>query len=86
MIVLRIVLVVLGILLVVWPFLSAARTFVVPRSQPQKLNTFLFRSNRHFFDMLARRQETYEQKDRLMALYAPLTLLMLVPLWLLITA
>lgn len=86
MIILRIVLFVLGILLIVWPFLSAARTFVVPRSQPQKLNTFLFRINRHFFDILAKRQESYEQKDRMMALYAPLTLLMLVPFWLLITA
>ena len=86
MIVLRIVLVILGIILIVWPFLSAARTFVVPRSQPQKLNAFLFRINRRFFDLLINRQETYEQKDRVMALYAPLTLLMLVPLWLLLTA
>jgi hypothetical protein len=86
MIVLRIVLVIVGVLLIVWPFLSAARTFVVPRSQPQKLNAFLFRVNRHFFDLLTERQETYEQKDRVMALYAPLTLLMLVPFWLLITA
>jgi hypothetical protein len=86
MIVLRVVLVVLGILLIVWPFLSAARTFVVPRSQPQKLNTFLFRINRRLFDLLINRQETFEQKDRVMALYAPLTLLMLVPFWLLLTA
>ena len=86
MIVLRIVLVILGIMLIAWPFLSAARTFVVPRSQPQKLNAFLFRMNRRIFDLLINHQETYEQKDRLMALYAPLTLLMLVPFWLLLTA
>jgi hypothetical protein len=86
MIVFRILLAIAGAFLVVWTFLSAARTFVVPRSQRQLLTGALFTSSRWLFDLLIRRRKTYEEKDRVMALYAPLTLLMLVPFWLLITA
>jgi hypothetical protein len=86
MIILRIAIAILGIVLVIWTFLSAARTFVVPRSQRQWLTTMVFVTNRRLFDFIARRMTTYEQKDRFMALYAPLTLLLLVPFWLLLTA
>ena len=86
MIILRIVLALGGALLVVWTFLSAAKTFVVPRSERQALTVFLFSLSFRLFDFLAGRKESYEEKDRIMALYAPLTLLMLVPFWLLLTA
>ncbi|MFL7837627.1 MAG: hypothetical protein AB8I52_02440 [Candidatus Promineifilaceae bacterium] len=86
MIILQIILVVAGALLVVWTFMSAAKTFVVPRSERQALTVFLFAVSFRFFDFFAQRRETYEEKDRIMALYAPLTLLMLVPFWLLLTA
>jgi hypothetical protein len=86
MIILRIILAMLGVLLVAWTFLSAARTFVVPRSQRQALTVFLFSLSFRVFNFFVRRQEGYGEKDRLMALYAPLTLLMLVPFWLLLTA
>ena len=86
MIILQIILVVAGALLVVWTFMSAAKTFVVPRSKRQALTVFLFAVSFRFFDFFAQRRETYEEKDRIMALYAPLTLLMLVPFWLLLTA
>jgi hypothetical protein len=86
MIILRIVLALFGALLVAWTFLSAAKTFVVPRNQRQALTVFLFSVSYRFFNFFARRQESYEEKDRIMALYAPLTLLMLVPSWLFLTA
>ena len=78
MIVLRIVLVIVGVLLIVWPFLSAARTFVVPRSHANVLSGIVFRTLRRIFGMIARRLPTYEQRDGLMAVYAPLSLLLLV--------
>ena len=86
MVILQIIVALGGAFLVVWTFLSAARTFVVPRSQRQVLTALLFSFSRRIFDLLVQRRETYEEKDRIMALYAPLTLLMLVPFWLLITA
>jgi hypothetical protein len=85
MIILQIVLVILGALLVCWVFLSAARTFVVPRGHRQALTSFVFRGTRVLFDFMARRQPTYAEKDRVMAFYAPLTLLLMVPIWLLLT-
>lgn len=86
MIIFRILLALVGAVIVFWTFLSAAKTFVVPRSQRQALNAILFTVTRRFFDLLVKWRETYEEKDRVMALYAPLTLLMLVPFWLLLTA
>ena len=86
MIILRIILAILGILLVAWTFLSAAKTFVVPRSNRQRLTGSLFVASRRLFNFVVDRLPTYEQKDSFMALYAPLTLLMLVPFWLLLTA
>jgi hypothetical protein len=58
----------------------------VPRSERQALKVFLFAVSFRFFDFFTQRRETYEEKNRIMALYAPLTLLMLVPFWLLLTA
>ena len=86
MIIVQIILASLGIFLVVWTFLSAAKTFVVPRSHRQALTGFLFINVRKIFDAVVRRLPAYEQRDRLMALYAPLTLLLMVPFWLLLTA
>ncbi len=86
MILVRIFLALIGIAFIVWTLLSAAKTFVVPRSQQQALNVFVFRVSRSLFNLVVNRQTTYEEKDRVMALYAPLTLLALVPFWLLLTA
>lgn len=86
MILLRLLLALAGVLLVAWTFLSAAKTFVVPRSYPETLTAFLFRTTRALFNALVSRRETYRERDELMALYAPLSLLLLVPFWLLLTA
>ena len=86
MILLRILLALAGAALIGWTFLSAARTFVVPRSHPEALTGALFRLTRKLFDGVTRHMSTFEQRDRLMSLYAPLTLLLLVPFWLLLIA
>lgn len=74
-----------GAALVVYTFLSAVRTFVLPRSATVGLSSFVFRMMRKVFDVPLKAMPTFEQQDRLMALYAPLSLLMLVPAWLLLT-
>jgi fumarate reductase subunit D len=66
-------------------FLSAVCTVVVPRGVPVRLTRIVFRTMRRFFELPSRRASTYEQRDRAMALYAPLTLIVLPVVWLAIT-
>jgi len=86
MLLIRIVVFVLGACLAVYTFYAAARTFVVPRSSANILSGLVFRPMRSIFRFIAVRLPAYEQRDGFMALYAPLSLLMLVPFWLLMTA
>ena len=86
MILFRILVFVLGAALAAYTFYSAARTFVVPRSSANILSGLVFRPMRKIFTLIANMLPTYRQRDGLMAVYAPLSLLMLVPFWLLSTA
>ena len=86
MILIRILLAFLGMLLAAYTFYSALMTFVVPRSASNLLTGIIFRAVRFLFDGITGRLPTYEQRDKLMAVYAPLSLLLLVPFWLLLTA
>ena len=86
MTILRILGLCLGIGIVGSTFLSAVRTFVVPRSVPDKLNALVFKVMRSVFKTIAKAMPTYEQKDGVMAVFAPFSLLMLVPTWLCLTA
>lgn len=85
MIVLRLLAFSLGSFLVSYTFLSAVRTFVLPRRASVKLTRLVFLAVRSVFDWLGKGLRTFEQKDELMAMYAPLTLLFMVPVWLLAT-
>ncbi len=77
--------VVLGVAIVFLTVRSALQTFVLPRSVQDALTRQIFRYSRRVFDLYARlrRVNSYEARDRLMAFYAPLTLL-LTPIVLLI--
>jgi len=86
MILLRIAAFVAGAALAGYTFYAAALTFVVPRSSASILSGLVFRPMRRLFRFIAARRSTYEQRDSVMALYAPLSLLLLVPFWLLTTA
>ncbi len=86
MILLRLIAAILGALLASYTFYSALMTFVVPRSASNPLTGFVFRIVRLIFDFISKRLTTYEQRDHLMAVYAPLSLLLLVPFLLLLTA
>lgn len=71
-----------GAAIVIGTILSATRTFVLPRSANTPLTYWVFRISRWFFDLRLRRAKTYGERDRTLAMYAPLTLLALPPVWL----
>jgi hypothetical protein len=73
---------VLGAALVAFTLSAAVRSVVVPRATPVLLTRVVFVSMRRVFDLFGRRAKTYEERDRAMALYAPLSLLSLVFVWL----
>ena len=78
----RIALGVLGALVVVIVLDAAIRTFVLPRGVTVTLTRIISRLSRGLFDLIARPSNTYEQRDRIMALYAPFTLLLYPTVWL----
>lgn len=71
----------LGLLAVVGTLVSAIATFVLPRSDRSFLTRLVFRSTRRIFDLLMRFSTTYERSDAVMAYYAPLALMLLLPTW-----
>ena len=74
--------VIAGVTLVVAVLDSALRTFVLPRGARTPLTRAVFIAVRAVFDALLRPAKTYERRDRIMALYAPIGLLSLVLVWL----
>ncbi len=72
----------LGFSVVTGTLLSAVRTFVVPRSQQDQLTRSVFVFVRFFFNLANRTARTYADRDNFLAFYAPIALLMLVPVWL----
>lgn len=60
--------------------LGAVRTFVVPRGDNDRLNQVAFRIVRAVFDALASPARPYATRDRIMAYYGPVSL-MLLPAW-----
>jgi fumarate reductase subunit D len=66
-------------------FLSAVSTVVVPRGVPVRLTRVVFRTMRRLFGLRSRFASTYEERDRALALYAPLTLIVLPVVWVAIT-
>jgi hypothetical protein len=79
---LRIVAFLLGVATVTVALSSAIRNFVLPRSAREPVAFWVFRTMRRLFDLRARRARTYEGRDSVMALYAPISLLMLPVAWL----
>ncbi len=60
---------------------SAVSTFVLPRSARSHLNRLVFGLMRYLIEFISRFAKTYEQKDGIMAYYAPIALMLLVPTW-----
>ncbi len=82
LLILRILIFLVGVTIVGRTALSALKTFVLPRGVPDRLTSVVFRVSQYLFDLRALRARDYETRDRIMALYAPVTLLTLPLVWL----
>jgi hypothetical protein len=71
-----------GVALVAAVVDSAIRSLVLPRGSVVALTRVLWLSSRRVFDLIANRWKTYEGQDRVMALYAPISLLLQPVVWL----
>ena len=79
---LRIVAFILGALLVLFTLLSAVRTLVLPRAIQDRITGTTFNVLRWIFTIFLRGGAAYQTRDRVMAYYAPIALLGLLPAWL----
>jgi len=86
MIILNLLAFVLGLLLVIATIASAIQTFVLPRGSVDFISGVLFRFIRWCFDILLKRTKNYAARDRLMALYAPVSVLILLPIWVILVS
>ena len=82
---LRVLAFILGLALVISAANSAVLTFVLPRLGRSLVTRWLFLTTRFIFNVLTRRQKDYIRRDGIMALYAPVSLLLLPVTWLAIT-
>jgi hypothetical protein len=75
-----------GASIVLRTVLSAVRTFVVPRGDTDSLSRVVFRVIRGLFDLAARPSRPYAYRDRIMAYYGPIALVLLPAWWLVLLA
>lgn len=73
---------VLGLTMTVIALGSAIKTFVLPRSVADPISRQVFLAVRFFFNLRVRRTSTYADRDSIMALFAPVSLLLLLVVWL----
>ncbi|HEY4725507.1 MAG TPA: hypothetical protein VIJ13_06000, partial [Actinomycetota bacterium] len=74
-----------GALIVATTVLSAIMTLVVPRALPVTITRWVFRWIRWLFRLRGKRARSFEERDRLMALYGPISLFALAATWLVLT-
>ena len=84
MVVLQVIAFGLGWFVVARTVLSAVRSFVVPRGDNDPLTRFAFRAIRKIFLIVAPPSRPYEYRDRLMAYYGPIALILLPAYWLIL--
>ncbi|MEZ4868345.1 MAG: hypothetical protein R3C14_43860 [Caldilineaceae bacterium] len=82
MLVLRTLLFLLGLALVALTLGSAIKTFVLPRGARDVIVRLWFRLLLWLFYLRMKWTSTYVERDRIMALYAPVALVLLLPIWL----
>jgi hypothetical protein len=70
-----------GLITVILTLFSALSTFVLPRSARSQLNRIVFGLLRRIFKFILHFAKTYERRDAIMAYYAPIGLMLLVPTW-----
>lgn len=70
-----------GIVTVILTLSSALSTFVLPRGVRSQLNRLVFGLLRRLFDFLLHFAKSYSARDGIMAYYAPIGLMLLLPTW-----
>lgn len=70
-----------GAVFVLWVLASALKTVVVPRAYASALTRAHFLVLRRVADLFARPRHTFERRDTVLALYAPVALITLPGLW-----
>jgi hypothetical protein len=70
-----------GLLTVLLTLSSALSTFVLPRAARSQLNRIVFGLLRRLFDFILHFAKTYPRRDAIMAYYAPIGVMLLVPTW-----
>ena len=78
---LRIVVFLAGAGLVLGTFLSAVKTVVVPRAQSLRITRWVFMCTRALFERLAHDGRPFADRDRILAVYAPLSFVLLPLTW-----
>ena len=81
MIVGRLAAVLAGTALVVWTLYSAIQSVIVPRAEVTMLTRIHFRTIRTIFELFASPKRDFVIRDRVLALFAPVALVMLPALW-----
>jgi hypothetical protein len=81
---LRILVFVIGLGLVLTSLRSAIRILILPRNVNDKIGRFVFVGMRRLFNLRTRNARSYEERDAIMAMYAPVSLLLLPAVWLVI--
>ena len=76
----------IGLAVVILTLFSAVSTFVLPRAAASNLNRIVFGLLRRIFELLMRFSKDYSGRDAIMAYYAPISLMTLVPVWYLLVA
>jgi hypothetical protein len=75
-----------GVIAVILTLYSAVSTFVLPRSARSPLTRLVFTRLRAVFDLILHFARSYRQRDAIMAYYAPIALMLLLPTWYLLIA
>jgi len=70
-----------GLVMVILTLSSAISTFVLPRAARSQLNRIVFGLLRRILDFLVHFVGSYSRRDAIMAYYAPIGILLLVPTW-----
>lgn len=84
MLILNIFVFLIGLILVIIALYSAIETFVLPRAAANRLTRIVFMIVRRLFELRLGSSHTYRDRDRIMALFAPIALLALLPSWLML--
>lgn len=83
---LRVLIFAAGVALVVYTVMGAIRSFVLPRNDLVLINKWLYLVIRQLFTRLSTFFKTFAQRDQIMAMYAPVSLVALEILWLVLVS